>query len=81
EGLAAFMLESTIAGLFFFGWDKLTKKQHILSTFCLAIGSSFSALLILVSNGYMQHPVGSELVASTMRMETVSLLDLFLNHT
>ncbi|MDE4955449.1 cytochrome ubiquinol oxidase subunit I, partial [Francisella tularensis] len=36
---------------------------------------------ILVANGYMQHPVGSEFVASTMRMDTVSLLDLFLNHT
>ncbi|AJC48549.1 cytochrome ubiquinol oxidase subunit I [Allofrancisella guangzhouensis] len=81
EGLAAFMLESTFAGLFFFGWDKLSKKQHLLSTFCMAIGSSFSALLILVANGYMQHPVGSEFVASTMRMETVSLLDVFLNHT
>ena len=41
----------------------------------------FSALLILVANGYMQHPVGSEFVAATMRMETISLLDLFLNHT
>ncbi|QIW09320.1 cytochrome ubiquinol oxidase subunit I [Francisella sp. LA112445] len=81
EGMAAFMLESTFAGLFFFGWDKLSKKQHLLSTFCLAIGSSFSALLILVANGYMQHPVGSEFVASTMRMETVSLLDVFLNST
>ncbi|AIT09770.1 cytochrome BD oxidase subunit I [Candidatus Francisella endociliophora] len=81
EGLAAFMLESTFAGLFFFGWDKLSKKQHLLSSFCMAIGSSFSALLILVANGYMQHPVGSEFVASTMRMETVSLLDVFLNHT
>ncbi len=44
----------------------------------MAIGSSFSALLILVANGYMQHPVGSEFVASTMRMETVSLLDVFI---
>ena len=81
EGLSAFMLESTFAGLFFFGWDKLSKKQHLASTFCLAIGSSFSALLILVANGFMQHPVGAEFVASTMRMETVSLLDLFLNPT
>ncbi|MDE4996911.1 cytochrome ubiquinol oxidase subunit I, partial [Francisella tularensis subsp. holarctica] len=40
EGLAAFMLESTFAGLFFLGLDKLTKKQQVLSTFCLAIGSS-----------------------------------------
>ena len=67
------MLESTFASLFFFGWDKLTKKQHLLSTFCLAIGSSFSALLILVANGYMQHPVDSEFVTATMRMETISL--------
>lgn len=81
EGLAAFMLESTFAGLFFFGWDKLSKKQHLLSSFCMAIGSSFSAMFILVANGYMQHPVGSEFVASTMRMETVSLLDVFMNHT
>lgn len=81
EGMAAFMLESTFAGLFFFGWDKLSKKQHLFSTFCLAIGSSLSALLILIANGYMQHPVGSEFVASTMRMETVSLFDLFFNKT
>ena len=81
EGMAAFMLESTFAGLFFFGWDKLSKNQHLFATFCLAIGSSFSALLILVANGYMQHPVGSEFVASTMRMETLSLYDLFMNAT
>ena len=81
EGLAAFMLESTFAGIFFFGWDKVSKKQHLFATFCLALGSSLSALLILVANGYMQHPVGSEFVASTMRMETTSLLSLFLNST
>ena len=78
QGLAAFMLESTFVGLFYFGWDKVSKKQHLCATFCMAIGSSFSALLILVANGYMQHPVGSEFVASTMRMETVSLLDVFI---
>jgi cytochrome bd ubiquinol oxidase subunit I len=81
EGLAAFMLESTFAGLFFFGWDKLSKRQHLTSTFCLAIGSSFSALLIIVANGYMQHPVGSEFIAATMRMETLSLYDVFMNPT
>lgn len=81
EGLAAFMLEATFVGLFFFGWDKISKKQHLFATFCMALGSSLSALLILVANGYMQHPVGAEFVASTMRMETVSLLDIFMNHT
>ena len=79
EGLVAFMLESTFFGIFFFGWDKLSKKQHLAATFCLAIGSSMSALLILVANGFMQHPVGAFFDIHTMRMETTSLMHLFLN--
>ena len=79
EGLVAFMLESTFVGIFFLGWNKLSKKQHLFSTFCLAIGSSMSALLILVANGFMQVPAGGEFVWQTMRMETTNLLDLFLN--
>jgi cytochrome d ubiquinol oxidase subunit I len=79
EGFLAFMLESTFLGLFFFGWDKLSKKQHLLSTACLAVGSSLSALLILVANGFMQHPVGAALNLGTMRMETTNLFALFLN--
>lgn len=79
EGLVAFMLESTFLGAFFFGWDKFSKGQHLFATFCLAIGSSLSALLILVANGYMQHTAGSGFNFSTMRMETVSLAQLFVN--
>lgn len=79
EGLVAFMLESTFLGLFFFGWDKLSKRQHLIATFCLAIGSSLSALLILVANGFMQHPVGAAFNYETMRMETTNLLHLFTN--
>ncbi len=79
EGLAAFMLESTFVGLFFFGWDKLSRRQHLFATFCLAIGSSLSALMILVANGFMQVPAGGHFVWQTMRMETTSLAALFLN--
>lgn len=79
EGLVAFMLESTFLGAFFFGWHKFSKRQHLFATFCLALGSSLSALLILVANGYMQHPAGSAFNFATMRMETESLWQLFLN--
>lgn len=79
EGLVAFMLESTFLGAFFFGWNKFSKRQHLFATFCLALGSSLSALLILVANGYMQHPAGSAFNFVTMRMETQSLGELFLN--
>ncbi len=79
EGLVAFMLESTFLGAFFFGWNKFSKGQHLFATFCLAFGSSLSALLILVANGYMQHPAGSAFNFATMRMETQSLGALFMN--
>ncbi len=79
EGLVAFMLESTFLGAFFFGWNKFSKMQHLFATFCLAFGSSLSALLILVANGYMQHPAGSGFNFEMVRMETQSLWALFLN--
>ncbi|MDO9897487.1 cytochrome ubiquinol oxidase subunit I [Glaesserella parasuis] len=79
EGLMAFFLESTFIGLFFFGWDRLSKGKHLVTTFAVAFGSNFSALWILVANGWMQSPVGSEFNFETMRMEMVSFSDLVLN--
>ncbi len=79
EGLMAFFLESTFVGLFFFGWDKLSKGQHLLITWLVALGSNFSALWILVANGWMQHPIGAEFNFETMRMELTSFGDLLFN--
>ncbi len=79
EALVAFFLESTFIGLFFFGWDRLSKKQHLTVTWLVAFGSNFSALWILVANGWMQNPVGSEFNFESMRMEMVSFAELVLN--
>lgn len=76
EGLMAFFLESTFVGMFFFGWDRLSKVQHLTSTWLMALGTNLSALWILVANGWMQFPVGSEFNFETMRMEMVSFADL-----
>ncbi|MBE3639886.1 cytochrome ubiquinol oxidase subunit I [Mangrovicoccus algicola] len=69
EGLMAFFLEATFVGLFFFGWDKLSKVAHCVVTWLVAIGSNFSALWILIANGWMQNPVGATFNPMTMRME------------
>lgn len=69
EGLMAFFLESTFIGLFFFGWDRLSKGKHLFATFMMALGTNLSALWILVANAWMQSPVGSEFNFETMRME------------
>lgn len=79
EGLMAFFLESTFIGLFFFGWNRLSKAKHLLSTYAVAFGSNFSALWILVANGWMQNPVASEFNFETMRMEMSSFSELVLN--
>jgi cytochrome d ubiquinol oxidase subunit I len=79
EGLMAFFLEATFVGLMFFGWDKLSKRGHLVVTWLVAIGSNFSALWILIANGWMQNPVGAEFNPMTMRMEMTSFFDVLFN--
>ncbi|MBI5786188.1 MAG: cytochrome ubiquinol oxidase subunit I [Rhodocyclales bacterium] len=79
EGLMAFFLESTFIGLFFFGWEKLSKRQHLTITYLTAIGSNLSAVWILIANGWMQNPIGAEFSWVTMRMEMTSFWDLVFN--
>jgi len=79
EGLMAFFLEATFVGLFFFGWDKLSKRQHLAATWAVAMGTNLSALWILIANGWMQHPVGSEFNPETMRMEVTSFYEVLFN--
>ncbi len=69
EGLMAFFMESTFFAVMFFGWDKVSKRMHLLSTWLVAIGSNLSALWILVANGWMQHPVGMKFNPDTARNE------------
>ncbi|MEG3028296.1 MAG: cytochrome ubiquinol oxidase subunit I [Aeromonas sp.] len=79
EGLMAFFLESTLVGLFFFGWDKLSRGQHLMVTMLVALGSNLSALWILIANGWMQNPVGAEFNPMTMRMELVDVAAVIFN--
>jgi len=79
EGLMAFFLEATFVGLFFFGWDKLSKTAHMIVTWLVALGSNFSALWILIANGWMQNPVGAQFNPDTMRMEMTSFFDVVFN--
>ncbi len=79
EGLMAFFLESTFVGMFFLGWERLSKRQHLAVTFLTALGTNLSALWILIANGWMQNPVGSEFNYQTMRMEMTSFAELILN--
>lgn len=79
EGLMAFFLESTFVGIFFFGWDRISKGAHLFVTWMLAAGASFSALWILIANGWMQHPVGAHFNFHTLRMELYDFYSVIFN--
>ncbi len=79
EALMAFFLESTFVGMFFFGWDRMSRVQHLACTWLVAIGSNLSAMWILIANGWMQNPVGSEFNFETMRMEMVDFAEVIFN--
>lgn len=79
EGIMAFFLESTFIALMFFGWNKLSKKAHLIATWITAIGTNLSALWILVANGWMQFPTGMHFNPDTARNEMENFWDVFLS--
>ena len=62
EGLAAFFLESTFLGLWLFGWDRLSRRVHLLTIWLVSLGTVLSAAFIMAANSWMQHPVGYVMV-------------------
>jgi len=76
EGIMAFFMESVFIAVMFFGWNKVSKKFHLLSTWLVAIGSNLSALWILVANGWMQYPAGMEFNPDTVRNEMVNFWEV-----
>jgi cytochrome d ubiquinol oxidase subunit I len=79
EGLMAFFLEATFIGLFFFGWSRLSRVQHLIVTCLMALGTNLSALWILIANGWMQYPVGARFNVATMRMEVNDFFAVLFN--
>lgn len=76
EGIFAFFLEATFFAVMFFGWDKVSKGFHLISTWCVAIGSNLSAFWILVANGWMQYPIGMAFNPDTARSEMQSFFEV-----
>ena len=79
EGILAFFLESTFVAVMFFGWNKVSKKFHLTSTWLVAVGANLSALWILVANAWMQNPVGMVFNPATARNEMVSFWAVLFN--
>lgn len=79
EGILAFFMEATFFAIMYFGWNKVSKKTHLMATWLTGIGAAISAVWILVANSWMQHPVGMEFNPDTVRHEMVDFWALVLN--
>lgn len=69
EGILAFFMEATFIAVMFFGWNKVSKRFHLASTWLTGIGATLSAWWILVANAWMQYPVGMVFNPETVRNE------------
>jgi len=81
EGIMAFFLESTFIAVMFFGWTRVSKKFHMLSSWFVAFGSNISALWILVANAWMQNPVGMRFNPDTARNEMENFAEVLFSPT
>ena len=74
EGILAFFMEATFIAVMFFGWEKVSKRFHLASTWLTGLGATISAWWILVANAWMQYPVGMEFNPDTVRNEMTDFL-------
>ena len=81
EGLFAFFLEATFFAVMFFGWNRVSRRFNLVSTWMVFIGSNISALWILVANAWMQNPVGMEFNPMTARNEMSDFWAVLLSPT
>jgi cytochrome bd ubiquinol oxidase subunit I len=79
EAILAFFMEATFISIMFFGWNKVSKKFHLASTWLTVTGATISALWILVANAWMQYPVGMEFNPDTVRNEMIDFWSILLS--
>lgn len=69
EGIMAFFMEATFIAVMYFGWEKVSKRFHLASTWLVTLGATLSALWILIANAWMQYPVGMQFNPDSVRNE------------
>ena len=78
EGVFSFFLESAFVGLFLFGEKRLSKWAHWGAAFAVFAGSWLSGYFIIVTDAWMQHPVGYRILPDG-RFEIASFWQVILN--
>src|SRR6266699_2333826 len=64
EGMFAFFLKSAFVGALIWGEKRLGPRGHFAAALAVALGSWLSGYFILVTNSFMQHPIGYQIEAN-----------------
>src|SRR5438445_3857509 len=80
EGMFAFFLESAFVGALIWGEKRLGPRGHFAAAIAVALGSQISGYFILVTNSFMQHPVGYQIEANGS-LGIASMSAYLLNHS
>jgi cytochrome d ubiquinol oxidase subunit I len=78
EGVFSFFLESAFLGLFLYGEKRISPRLHWFSAVMVWLGSWISGFFIIVTDAWMQHPVGYARMADG-HFEMLSFWQLLLN--
>ena len=76
ETMVAFFLESTLLGLWVFGWHQLNRWVHTVVFWLVVLTGYASAFAVMVANGFLRHPVGYELVDGVAHITDTAALVL-----
>ncbi|YCK34096.1 cytochrome ubiquinol oxidase subunit I [Actinomadura sp. ATCC 39365] len=68
ETLVAFFVEATFLGLWIFGWNRLNRWAHLALIWVVTLTAYASAFWIMISNGFLQNPVGHAVEGGRLRL-------------
>ncbi|MFD5662920.1 cytochrome ubiquinol oxidase subunit I, partial [Streptomyces hirsutus] len=74
ETLVAFFAESTLLGLWIFGWNRMGRTLHTVLLWLVALTAYASVFFVLTANGFLNHPVGYETKDGTVRLTDFTAL-------
>jgi len=74
ETLVAFFLESTLLGMWIFGWHRLRPGLHLALLWGVALTAYASAFWVMVANSWLQNPVGYEVRDGVAQLTNVAAL-------
>lgn len=77
EGIFAFFLESGFLAVLVFGWDRVSKRMHFISTIMVCLGSIFSSVWIVIANSWQQTPAGFHLVRAAGGLMRAEITDFW----